>query len=46
MTMGKTIFEWSPGSAATKEIQNLTREIISYVEENVHSSPKAQAAVA
>lgn len=46
LTMGKTIFEWSTGSAAAKEIENLTREIINYVEENIHNSPKAQAAVA
>jgi chromosome partitioning protein len=46
MTMGKTIFEWSTGSAAAKEIENLTREILRYVEEDVHSSTEAQAAVA
>jgi chromosome partitioning protein len=44
MTMGKTIFEWSQGSAAAKEITNLTKEIRRYVEEELHSSPEAQAA--
>ncbi len=44
MTMGKTIFEWSPGSYAAREIENLTDEIISYVQEDVYSGPEAQAA--
>ena len=44
MTMGKTIFEWSPGSYAAREIENLTDEIISHVQEDVYSSPEAQAA--
>lgn len=42
MTMGKTIFEWSPRSAGTKEIQTLTNEIRSYVEEGLYSSAEAQ----
>jgi len=42
--MGQTIFEWTPGSAATREIEQLTREIERYVEEDVFSGPKAEAA--
>jgi len=45
MTMGKTIFEWSQGSVAAKEITNLTKEIKRYVEEELHSSPEAQTAL-
>jgi len=44
MTMGKTIFEWGPGSAAARGIERLTREILSHVEENLHSSAEAKAA--
>ncbi len=44
MTMGKTIFEWSPGNAATREIERLIREISSHVQEDLHSSTEAQAA--
>lgn len=43
MTMGKTIFEWSQGSVAAKEITNLTKEIGRHVEEELHSSAEAQA---
>jgi chromosome partitioning protein len=43
MTMGKTIFEWSPGSPATQEIERLTEEIKRHVQEDLRSSPKAQA---
>jgi chromosome partitioning protein len=28
MTMGKTIFEWAPGSSAAREIEQLTQEIM------------------
>jgi chromosome partitioning protein len=45
MTMGKTIIEWSPRSAAAREIERLTSEIRSYVEEDLHSSPEAKAAL-
>lgn len=31
LTMGKTIFEWSPSGAAAKEIKTLANEIISHV---------------
>ena len=44
MTMGKTIFEWNPGGPATKEIERLTDEIASHVQEDLHSSTEAQAA--
>ncbi len=30
ITMGKTIIEWSPLSAAAKEVENLTREILNH----------------
>ena len=42
MTMGRTIFEWSPRSPAAREIDNLTSELLSYDEEDVHDSPKAE----
>jgi chromosome partitioning protein len=45
MTMGKTIFEWSPRSAAAKEIERLTSEIVSHVQKDLHSSAEAKAAV-
>ena len=28
MTLGKTIFEWAPGSPAAREIEQLTQEIM------------------
>jgi chromosome partitioning protein len=43
MTMGKTIFEWSPRSAATREIERLTEEIVTYVQEDLHSSTETKA---
>ena len=46
MTMGRTIFEWSPRSAATREIERLTNEIKGYVEKDLHSSTKAKSALA
>ena len=45
MTMGKTIFEWSPRSPAAREIEQLTKEVRAYVEEDLHSSAEAQAAI-
>jgi len=42
MTMGRTIFEWSSRSPAAREIDNLTSELLSYDEEDVHDSPKAE----
>jgi len=42
MTMGRTIFEWSPGSHAAREIDHLTDEIVRYVEEDLLSSSEAK----
>lgn len=44
MTMGQTIFEWAGGSIAAREIENLTKEIARYVEEDVFSGTQAEAA--
>jgi chromosome partitioning protein len=44
MTMGNTIFEWSPRSAAAKEIKHLTNEILNHVQEDLHSGTEAAAA--
>lgn len=44
LTMGKSVFEWSAGSAAAREIENLTNEIIAHVEEDLHGGPEAQSA--
>lgn len=41
LTMGKSVFEWSTGSAAAREIENLTNEIVAYVEEDIQSSAEA-----
>src|SRR3954463_10575955 len=35
ITMGKTIFEWTSRSAATREIERLTKEIRNHVEEDL-----------
>lgn len=35
LTMGQTIFEWAPESAAAQEIQNLITEIMNHAEEDV-----------
>lgn len=43
LTMGQTIFEWSPDSAAAKEIETLTKEIERHVEEDILSSSPAKA---
>ena len=37
-------FEWSPRSAATRDIERLTREIVNHVEKDLHSSAEAKAA--
>lgn len=42
LTMGKSIFEWAEGSAAAKEIEQLTKEIERYVEEDIFSGTEAQ----
>jgi chromosome partitioning protein len=44
MTMGKTIFEWAPRSAAAKEIVKLTSEILESHEQEIHGRPEAKAA--
>lgn len=45
LTMGKTIFEWSPNSAAAHEIENLTNELLEiYEQENLPDSAEAQTA--
>ena len=44
MTMGRSIFEWSPASAAAREIERLTDEILSHVEKDVHRRAEAAAA--
>jgi chromosome partitioning protein len=44
ITMGKTIFEWGPRSAASREIERLTKEIRNHVEENLRDSPEAKTA--
>lgn len=46
LTMGKTIFEWAPTSAASTDIQQLTKEIISYVQEDVQLGTEAEPAIA
>ena len=42
ITMGKTIFEWAPSSLASLEIENLTKEILSYVKEDVQYSAETE----
>ena len=44
LTMGKTIFEWGSGGAAARETERLTDEILSHVQEDVHSSTEAKTA--
>ncbi len=44
LTMGKTIFEWPSGGAAAREIERLTQEILSRVQEDVRSSTEAKTA--
>jgi chromosome partitioning protein len=44
LTMGKTIFEWGSSDAAARETKRLTDEILSHVQEDVHSSTKAKTA--
>jgi chromosome partitioning protein len=43
MTMGQTIFEWAPDSAAVAEINNLTEEITTYGSEDLLNSAEAEA---
>lgn len=44
MTTGKTIFEWSPRSAATRNIERLAKEIVIHVEKDLYSSAEAKTA--
>ena len=44
LTMGQSIFEWSPEGAAAREIADLTKEIEHHVEKDVFSSTEAQTA--
>lgn len=44
LTMGKSVFEWSGSSAAEREIEKLTNEIIAYAEEELHDGSEAQGA--
>lgn len=44
MTMGQTIFEWAGDSNAAREIEHLTKEIERYVEEDIFSGSKTEAA--
>lgn len=44
LTMGKTIFEWGSGGTAARETERLTDEILSHVQEDVHSSTEAKTA--
>ena len=47
LTMGMTIFEWAPGSAAAHEIEALTQDIQDHYEQKIISdSAKAEAAFA
>ena len=47
LTMGKTIFEWSGGGPAIIDIQKLTHELLDViVEQNIRTSPEAEAAIA
>ena len=44
LTMGRTIGEWAPGSAAWQEADRLTGEILDHVEEDVHRGAEARRA--
>lgn len=44
MTMGQTIFEWAGDSNAAREINQLTKEIEWYVEEDIFGGSEAEAA--
>ncbi|MEO0399636.1 MAG: ParA family partition ATPase [Pseudomonadota bacterium] len=44
MTLGKTVFEWSPRSMATKEITKLTKELMQENEQDIQSSAATKAA--
>lgn len=44
MTMGQTVFEWAPKSAAAREIEHLTKEMEHHVEENIRIGSEAKTA--
>src|SRR6056297_1076481 len=44
LTMGQTIFEWASSSPGAREIEALTQEIETYVQEELFESTEAQAA--
>ena len=45
LTMGKSIFEWTPGSPAAREIENLTNELLEiYDQEDVSDSAETEIA--
>ena len=44
LTMGQTIFEWAGGTTAAQEIEQLTKEIERYVEEDIFSGSETEAA--
>lgn len=44
LTMGQTIFEWAPDSSAAHEIEQLTKEIERYVEEDIFNGSQTEAA--
>jgi len=46
MTLGRTIFEWSPESPAAKEIERLAKELEVHVEEELHRRAPSQDAQA
>ena len=44
MTLGKSVFEWNPGSPAAREIERLTHELLSHAQEDLRDSAQAEAA--
>ena len=46
MTVGQTIFEWAPHSAAVREIKKLTKELVKTHEQDIQDGEKAANAVA
>ena len=44
LTIGKTIFEWAPGSSAACEIEKFTKEILSFEQELISECSKIQIA--
>ena len=44
LTMGQTIFEWASSSPGAREIEALTQEIETYVQEELFEGAEAQAA--